>query len=89
PDDFISDTLKNFDDGGWGGQYIICESSRIACIEIHNCDKAWKIAGVLTHEMDHVRGFIVKKHGLKGPEASAYLAGFIGRKLLPLVLRMK
>lgn len=89
PDDFISDTLKNFNGGGWGGQYIISESTRTACIEIHNCDKVWKIADVLAHEMDHVRGFIVKKHNLKGAEASGYLAGFLGRKLLPLVLRMK
>ncbi len=89
PEDFISDTLKNFDSGGWGGQYIISEDTRSACIEIHNCDKVWKIADVLTHEMDHVRGFIVKKHNLKGAEASGYLAGFLGRKLLPLVLRMK
>lgn len=89
PDNFISDTLKNFDNGGWGGQYIISGSTRSACIEVHNCDKAWKVADVLTHEMDHVRGFIVKNHELEGAEASAYLAGFLGRKLLPLILRMK
>lgn len=89
PDDFISDSLKNFNDGGWGGQFIFNENTRRACIEIHNCDKAWKMADVLTHEMDHIRGNIVAHHNIEGAEASAYLAGFLGRKLLPFVLRMK
>ena len=89
PDDFISDAMEGFNEGGWGGQYIFDGSTRTACIEIHNCDKTWKIAGVLTHEMDHIRYFIVKKYGLKGTEASAYLAEFLSKKLFPLVLRMK
>jgi len=89
PEDFISDALKNFDDGGWGGQFIFNEVTRSACIEIHNCNKTWKVADVLTHEMDHIRGNIIAHHNLDGREVSAYLAGFLGRKLLPLVLRMK
>jgi len=89
PDDFILEALKNFDDGGWGGQYIFDGSTRKACIEIHNCNKAWKAADILVHEMEHIRYQIVEHHGLEGSEASAYLAGFLGRKLLPLVLRMK
>jgi hypothetical protein len=43
----------------------------------------------LIHEIDHVRDFIIKDLGLKGKESSAYLDGYLGRKILPLVLRMK
>lgn len=89
PDDFMSEELENFEDGGWGGKYIIDKTTRTACIVIHNCNNASKVAEVLTHEMDHIRNFIMKKHGLKGSETSAYLMGYIAKKVLPLVLRMK
>jgi hypothetical protein len=56
---------------------------------VYNCIRTWQLSDTLIHEIDHVRDFIIKDLGLKGKESSAYLDGYLGRKILPLVLRMK
>jgi predicted CopG family antitoxin len=84
-DDMLEEVAKGHTNGGLTVSY----SNRTTQVLIHPEQDIYELLNVVLHEKRHVEDFIIEHLNLSGGECAAYLSGFIGEKLMKIVLNGK
>ena len=89
PKKYFKNIPYNIKNGDWAGAHYYSQKQRKSLVLIYNCDSIKKTSTILFHELSHVADRILKMTDINDPEAIAYLYGYIAKKVIPEILKLK
>ncbi len=82
----IDKVLKNIKDRMTNtGMLYTCNNISSSVILIYTSSNKKERMSSILHEKRHLEDRIIERMGLEGKESAAYLAGYIGKKLIPIL----
>ena len=85
----LKDTVYHVKKGNWGGDHFYTRTQRKSMVLIYNCNSIKKTATSLFHELGHVADRILETMNINDPEATAYLYGYIAKRVVPEIFKLK
>ena len=82
-DPFFDEIIKKIElKVHFGGEHIYDPNKKESMILIYICKNKSQRNNILCHEKRHVEDRIIETCGLEGVESAAFIAGYLGEKLL-------
>lgn len=83
----IDELIQGIQKGHMDGGVTISYGDKTSIIYLYPSTSVWAMLGTLLHEKRHVEDFIIKHLHIDGDEATAYLAGYIGKQIMEMALK--
>ena len=83
-------TIFELKKGYWGGDHIYNRLSQRSIILVSNCKSIQGLSKILFHELRHLEDRILETMSVENnTEAAAFLSGYIYRKIIPKLFKLK